>query len=159
MIIKCFEYYKQPTGNTCGPTCIYMVLNYLINKSNSIPFNVEISTTIEEITEVCTTDWTVGTPPKKMILGFEHYNIPYKHHLGDLLPYGLITTILSNGNIPILRTITQDTPHWIIVNGYDDKNYYVLDPWLGEIKYTKQQLEKIWSLRDYECFEIITNEY
>lgn len=34
MMIK-IKHISQPTGNTCGPTCLKMVFNYIRTKSNS----------------------------------------------------------------------------------------------------------------------------
>lgn len=152
------SYKQQPTGNTCGPTCIYMVLNYITNKSNDLLFDVHISKPILEIAEDCGTDWLVGTPPDRMIRGFNKYNIKYVEYTHSPNPYLLLKKVIDSENIPIVRTITQGVPHWIIVNGYDNEKYNILDPWLGQIQYTQEQLDNIWSLRQYQFFEIITDE-
>lgn len=152
------DYKQQPTGNTCGPACIYMALNYIINKPNDLPFDVSISKTIEEIAEACGTDWIVGTPPERMVKGFETYDMNYIEYVHSPNPYGLLKDIINSGNIPIVRTITQGIPHWIIVNGYDDKNFSILDPWLGQIQYTQEELDYIWSPRQYQFFEILIND-
>ena len=153
------SYQQQPTGNTCGPTCIYMALNHIINKPHDLPFDVYISKPIEEIAEACGTDWVVGTPPERMIKGFETYEMKYVEYLHSPKPYDLLKKVIDSDNIPIVRTITQGVPHWIIVNGYDDKKYSILDPWLGQIEYTQEQLDRIWSPRQYQFFEILTDEY
>jgi ABC-type bacteriocin/lantibiotic exporter with double-glycine peptidase domain len=145
------NYTRQPTGNTCGPTCIYMAFKYLRN--NSI-----ISETVESIAEACGTDWIVGTPPERMIKGMDVLNIAYIEHISRKNPFEFLKHVIDSGNIPIIRTITQGMPHWIIVNGYKDNVFDILDPWLGSIKYDIQQLNHIWSPRDYQFFEIITNE-
>lgn len=149
---------QQPTGNTCGPTCIYMTLKHVLNKPNDLPFDIEIKHTVEEIAETCKTDWVVGTPPDRMIRGFEQYNLKYVEYIHSPNPYELLKQVIESENIPIVRTITQGIPHWIIVNGFDEEKYYILDPWLGEIQYTQEQLDNIWSLRQYQFFEIITDE-
>jgi ABC-type bacteriocin/lantibiotic exporter with double-glycine peptidase domain len=153
------SYKQQPTGNTCGPTCIYMVLNYIINKPNDLLFDVHISKSILEIAEDCGTDWVVGTPPDRMIRGFNKHNIKYVEYTHSPNPYLLLKKVIDSENIPIVRTITQGVPHWIIVNGYNNEKYNVLDPWLGQIEYTQEQLDLIWSKRQYQFFEIITDEY
>jgi len=63
---------------------------------------------------------------------------------------------LKNKKYCILRTITHDVPHYIVVDYYDELQniFYVLDPWLGEIKYFQSELDKIWKERDYYYFEI-----
>jgi ABC-type bacteriocin/lantibiotic exporter with double-glycine peptidase domain len=153
------SYKPQPTGNTCGPACIYMALNYVINKPNDLPFDVYISKPIEEIAETCGTDWVVGTPPERMVKGFENYEMKYVEYVHSPKPYLLLKNIIDSGNIPIVRTITHGVPHWIIVNGYDNEKYNILDPWLGQIEYTQEQLDHIWSPRQYQFFEILTDEY
>ncbi len=152
------SYKQQPTGNTCGPTCIYMALNHIINKPNDLPFDVYISKPIEEIAEACGTDWVVGTPPEKMVKGFEEYKMKYIEYIHSPDPYNLLKHVIDSENIPIVRTITHDVPHWIIINGYNKDKYNILDPWLGQIEYTQEQLDDIWSLRQYQFFEILTNE-
>jgi ABC-type bacteriocin/lantibiotic exporter with double-glycine peptidase domain len=135
-----------------------MALNHITNKPNDLPFDVYISKPIQEIAEVCGTDWVVGTPPERMIKGFENYEIKYVEYVHSPKPYDLLKKVIDSDNIPIVRTITQGVPHWIIVNGYDDKKYNILDPWLGQIEYTQEQLDLIWSPRQYQFFEIITDE-
>lgn len=147
-MMKTIKHYQQPTGNTCGPTCIYMVHKHLNDYQGSIG----------DIAKLCTTDWVVGTPPDKMILGLDGLDIKYIHHVEPNEPFDLLNNIISKGNITMLRTLTQGIPHWIIVNDYDGKIYNVLDPWLGEIVYNHKDLDYVWSGRNYECFEIITNE-
>ncbi len=140
---------KQPTGNTCGPTCLYMAYTAIYGEKHSIL----------EIADLCTTDWLVGTPPEKMILGMDAIKLPYKHHVAPEKPYDLLKEILDNQNIPIIRTITSGIPHWIIVTNYTDKNsWYINCPSVGTTIYTTEQLDRVWKLRNYEFFEIINNE-
>jgi ABC-type bacteriocin/lantibiotic exporter with double-glycine peptidase domain len=136
-----------------------MALNHIINKPDDLLFDIHVSKPIEEIAEVCGTDWVVGTPPERMIKGFEEYEMKYVEYIHSPNPYELLKKIIDSENIPIVRTITQGVPHWIIVNGYDDKRYNILDPWLGQIEYTQEQLDHIWSKRQYQFFEILTDEY
>jgi len=152
------NYTKQPTGNSCGPTCLHMALSYLANKNNDLPFYFDIKHTVLEICEMCGTDWVVGTPPERMEKGMKALKIKYVEYISSPRPYDLIKQILTNKNLPILRTITQGVPHWIIVKGFDGDLFDVLDPWLGEIQYTKNQLESIWKVRDYQFFEIVSYE-
>lgn len=140
------KHYYQPTGNTCGPTCLYMILDY-VQKPSIL--------TIKEIADICGTDWIVGTPPDKLKIGLKSLDLKYIEHINPKNPYSLIKQNITNGNIPILRTITKNIPHWIIVNGFSSTFYTVLDSWLGKIKYSEQELDDIWSLRNYQFFEII----
>lgn len=135
-----------------------MALKYVLNKPNDLPFEVDIKPTIEDIAEACGTDWVVGTPPDRMIKGFETNNLKYIEYIHSPEPYELLKKVIDSGNIPIVRTITHGIPHWIIVNGYENKMYNVLDPSSGEIKYTQEQLDHIWSPRQYQFFEILTHE-
>lgn len=158
MIID-IDYEQQPTGNTCGPACIYMALKYILNEQNSLPFKVEIADTVVGIAEACGTDWIVGTPPDRMEKGLIDLRMKYIEYQYTKNPYDLLKEIILNGNIPILRTITQGIPHWIICNGFDKDVYKILDPWLGIIEYTEEELTSIWSPRDYQFFEVITDGY
>lgn len=152
------NYYRQPTGNTCGPTCIYMALKYVLNYPNDLPFDVDITNTVEGIAEACGTDWIVGTPPERMVKGMDAVKIKYVEYIHSKRPFDLLKQVIDAGNIPIIRTITQGVPHWIIANGYNGDVFYILDPWLGVIKYDIQQLNHIWMPRDYQFFEILVNE-
>jgi predicted double-glycine peptidase len=147
-MIENINYIKQPTGNSCGPTCIKMVQTTLNGLSDTnFP-------TIEEISEICGTDWIVGTPPDRMEKGLQNLNIPFIHHLNLNEPFEFLKTVLKNGNIPILRTFTHNVPHWIIVTSFIDGRYNINDPWLGRIQYTESELNNIWVKRHYEFFEI-----
>jgi hypothetical protein len=152
------NYKQQPTGNTCGPTCIYMVIRYALNQPNDLPFDVEISDTVETIAEACGTDWIVGTPPERMKKGLEAVRLKYIEYIDSKRPFKLLKEVIESGNVPIIRTITQGVPHWIIVNGYLDDVFDVLDPWLGVIKYDIKQLNNVWMPRDYQFFEVLINE-
>lgn len=140
---------KQPTGNTCGPTCLYMAYNALYGEEH----------TIMEIAELCTTDWVVGTPPDKMKLGMDSIGLSYKHHITTNNPFTHLKQVLEKQNIPIIRTITDGIPHWIIVNGYSNKNIWsVKCPFKGDLIYDTEELDLVWGLRNYEFFEIINDE-
>ena len=73
--------------------------------------------------------------------------------------FEFLKEIISSKNIPILRTITFNVPHWILIKGYSENNFLVNDPWLGEIIYTEKELDNIWKLRNYQFYEIINDEY
>ena len=152
------NYTQQPTGNSCGPTCLHMALSYLANRDNILPFYVDIKYSVMDICKMCGTDWVVGTPPERMEKGMKELNIKYVEYQSPSKPFDLIKEIINNRNLPILRTITQNVPHWIIVNGFDNEYFHILDPWLGEIKYTQEQLDAIWRVRYYQFFEIVSYE-
>jgi len=144
------NYFKQPSGNTCGPTCIKMAHSSI--KQGSLMDSEAFP--IEAIAEMCGTDWIVGTPPDRMEKGFKALEMDYKIHLNDEKPYEKLKSLIDNEKITILRTLTHGVPHWIVIESYVGDTYNVLDPWLGRIQYTEKQLEDIWSVRDYFIFEI-----
>lgn len=146
------KHFYQPTGNTCGPTCLYMVHEYL---KSDIDRGVKPYPLIEDISEMCGTDWIVGTPPDRMEAGMEKMDMEYVEYLGSPRPYDLLREIIETNNIPVLRTITKGVPHWIIVEGFIANEFMINDPWLGEIIYTEKELDEIWKKRDYQFFEII----
>jgi len=138
----------QPTGNSCGPTCIKMVGDFIRGNVDSI----------EDICKTCGTDWVVGTPPEKMKIGLDKMGIPYKEHIGEMEPYQSIKNTIDRGNVAIVRTITQQIPHWIVIHGYNDDTFIVNDPWLGPKTYTEQELEEIWKVRNHFYYEIISKQ-
>lgn len=141
------NYHQQPTGNTCGPTCLKMV-------HSSIFTNNKENITIEDIAELCGTDWIVGTPPDRMEKGLKGLGLNYNVYVGDEEPFERLQNSIVNKNIVILRTLTQGVPHWVIVESFIDDVYNILDPWLGRIQYTRNELNEIWVVRDYFYFEI-----
>ncbi len=142
------NYYQQPTGNTCGPTCLKMVHSSIFGLQDTTQI------TIEDIAEMCGTDWVVGTPPDRMENGLKALGLQYVIHVNEEKPFETLHKTIDESSTPILRTLTQGMPHWIIVASYVDEIYNVLDPWLGRIQYTKQELTNIWEVRDFFYFEI-----
>lgn len=134
----------QPDGISCGPTCLKMASEF-VNKTID---------NIGSICKTCGTDNVVGTPPDKMIIGLDKYGFSYKIHVNDSEPYGSLKNVLDNNSIGILRTITKGVPHWIVVYSYDNDIYNVYDPWLGQIKYSEEELNRIWAVRNHFFFEI-----
>ena len=155
------KHHYQPTGNTCGPTCLYMAYEYLKNFPNDLPFTVPLKTTIQDIEYLCGTDWEVGTPPDRMIRGMNALHMSYVEYANLSRPYELLKLAIDAGNIPILRTITKGVPHWIVVPSYkiDGRDgfvvYEVFDPWQGIIHYGEKHLDQVWKQRDYQFFEVI----
>lgn len=143
--IMTINYHQQPTGNTCGPTCIKM--------AHTGVYGATILT-IPMIAHVCGTDWIVGTPPDRMEKGLDFFNLKYNSHIGMGNPFDALETSITNGNISILRTLTRGVPHWIMAIGFNNDVYDIYDPWLGSIRYTKKQLTEIWAPREYMYFEI-----
>lgn len=151
------KHFHQPTGNTCGPTCLYMAYRY-INAKHNLPQGL---ITIKEIEIGCGTDWIVGTPPDRMINGMKSLNMNFVEYIHSPNPYDLLRNVIDSQNIPIVRTITKGVPHWIIVSSYeiDEETkaikYQILDPWQGEITYNEKSLDEVWKPRDYQFFEVL----
>tara|TARA_R110000782_G_scaffold21299_1_gene57300 strand:- start:4376 stop:5254 length:879 start_codon:yes stop_codon:yes gene_type:complete len=142
------KHYAQPTGNSCGPSCLMMAYE-------ALPHNPKRKLyTILEICDMCGTDWVVGTPPDKLEKGLKGLNLDFVHHISSKTPFDLLRETIDKGNIPIVRTITKGIPHWIIVSGYDTEKFSINDPWQGEINYSETQLDNIWGVKDYEFYEI-----
>jgi len=150
------NHYFQPSGNLCGPTCIFMVSRLLSSRDdkNHEMTESKVNFLIEEIGEVCGTDWVVGTPPERMVKGFNFMKLKFVEFQNSPRPFELIKSSLDVGNYNILRTITKGVPHWIVVVGYDDLGYHVFDSWLGIIRYSEIELDSIWSPRFYQFYEI-----
>ena len=158
----------QPSGNSCGPTCLYMAGEYVRNKTFDLPWKNDFPYEIEQISEMCGTDWIVGTPPDRLEKGMKAIGLRYVEYLASPKPYELLRQIFEIENVPILRTITQGIPHWIIVSEcmitihesgkISYSKFIVLDPWLGKIEYTKEQLDAVWKPRNYQLYEILSND-
>lgn len=142
------NYLSQPTGNSCGPTCIKMVGDFL---KGDVP-------SIDEICKMCGTDWVVGTPPEFMRKGLNKLEIPYVEHRLEIEPFQSLKNTIDKGNIAIVRTVTQGVPHWIVIDDYDGDTFSVNDPWLGQIEYDEYELEEIWAIRDFFYFEILSGQ-
>jgi len=142
------QHVYQPTGNSCGPTCIKMVGDFILGDVGKI----------DDICKTCGTDWIVGTPPDKMKKGLDSIGIKYVEHINEKEPFQGIRNVIDKGNVAIVRTITQGVPHWIVIISYDDENFGVNDPWLGPLTYNEEQLNEIWKVRDFFYFEILTGQ-
>jgi hypothetical protein len=142
------EHIYQPTGNSCGPTCIKMVGDFI---KGNVP-------SIDEICKICGTDWVVGTPPEKMKIGLDELGIIYKEHIDEIEPYQSIRNVIDKGNVAIVRTITQEIPHWIVIHGYNKDVFTVNDPWLGPKTYNEDELGSIWKVRNHFFYEIMSGQ-
>jgi hypothetical protein len=144
LISEQIKHIYQPTGHSCGPTCIKMVGDYLCGDIGKI----------DDICSMCGTDWVVGTPPDKMKVGLDKLGISYVEHQKEIEPFHSIKETVDRGNVAIVRTVTQGVPHWIVIDGYDDESFNINDPWLGPKRYTEEELDSIWRIRDFFYFEI-----
>jgi hypothetical protein len=145
LIIK---HYQQPTGISCGPTCIMMAYQALPHYPKKQNYS------IMEICDLCGTDSITGTPPARLEKGMNALGMHYTHHINSDKPFQHLKTILDNGNLPMLRTFTHGIPHWIIISGYENDKYYANDPWQGEMIYSEEELSNIWIGRHYEFYEV-----
>lgn len=142
---------QQPDGISCGNTCLKMVFDYL---------GIHNNVSIQDIVDICGTNNTHGTRHIEMKKGLEYYNIPNKRNKLDVddseYQIKYLDSVLNNGDVFLLRTLTQGIFHWVIVcskcvNGI----YNVNDPWLGYKYYTKEEIVNIWKPRDYDGFEVL----
>lgn len=150
------NHYYQPSGNLCGPTCIFMVhqLKHNPNFDKTIPIP-KANYMIEEIGEFCGTDWVLGTPPERMVKGLGFMRLRFTEFQCSPRPFELLNETLDKGCFAIIRTITRGVPHWIVAVGYNYDGYDIFDPWLGPIRYTESELDSVWSPRDYQYYEIL----
>jgi len=136
----------QDREYTCGPTCIRMVADYLNIKYNDI----------NEIITACEASKTSGTTDKGIKKALEYFNIRYKQNdvIDKRQSINFLDVTLSLGDVFIMRTLTREIKHWIIIFGKDDDEYLVADPWLGVIKYKLRDIIKIWEPRNFDGFAI-----
>lgn len=142
------KHYQQPTGISCGPTCIMMAYEALPHYPKKQNY------TIMEICDLCGTDSITGTPPERLEKGMNALGMHYTHHINSNEPFQHLKSIIDNGNLPMLRTFTHGIPHWIIINGYENNKYHANDPWQGEITYSEEELTTIWIGRHFEFYEV-----
>lgn len=146
-MIRRMGHEHQLTGKTCGPACINMVYNFLNGTNTNIEFYIAkyVGTNNR------------GTIDTEMAQGLEWLGIRFKFPREDTTEY--LAKILEN-NVIILRTLTYGIKHWIVLYDYDNvsKRFLVNDPWLGQIKYTHKEVYDIWSVRNFDFFEIPVNQ-
>jgi GNAT superfamily N-acetyltransferase len=142
-------HHYQPTGNSCGPTCLKMVHDFFVGNRFKI----------SDICRACGTDWVVGTPPDRMVKGLQYMGIKYIEHMGEEDPYQSLKDSIDKGHPCVVRANVQGTPHWIIVVDYDHDTLMVNDPWLGRLLYEIDEFDEIWfsgrdKIREYFYYEI-----
>lgn len=142
-------HHYQPTGNSCGPTCLKMVHDFFVGDRFKI----------SDICRACGTDWVVGTPPERMIKGLNYMGIEYIEHIHEEDPYQSLKDSIDKGHPCIVRANVGGTPHWIIVVDYDHDTFMVNDPWLGRVIYDTEEFDEIWlsgrqKIREYFYYEI-----
>ena len=135
----------QPDGSSCGPTCIKMVGDFLVGGIGRI----------DDICKSCGTDHIVGTPPDRMKKGLDELGLKYVEHQKEIEPFQSIKNTIDRGNVAIVRTVTEGVPHWVVIDEYDEESFGVNDPWLGPRRYTEEQLDSIWRIRDFFYFEMV----
>lgn len=142
-------HHYQPTGNSCGPTCLKMVHDFFVGDRFKI----------SDICRACGTDWVVGTPPERMIKGLNYMGIKYIEHINEEDPYQSLRDSIDKGHPCVVRANVGGTPHWIIVVDYKGDKLLVNDPWLGRLVYTIDEFDEIWlsgrqKIREYFYYEI-----
>lgn len=138
------KHITQPTGHSCGPTCIKIIVNEIL----------EQSPTIEELCEICGTDWEVGTPPDRMKIGLDYLGIKYLEHIDEKFPFESLRESIDRGSYCIVRTI-MGLPHWILITKYGGNKFIVNDPSSRELRYLDEgYLDRVWKVRNYFYFEI-----
>jgi len=140
----------QPTGNSCGPTCLKMVHDFFVGDRFKI----------SDICRACGTDWVVGTPPERMVKGLNYMGIKYVEHSNEEDPYQSLKDSVDKGHPCIVRANIGGTPHWVIVVDYDNDTLMVNDPWLGRLIYDIDEFDEIWfssrqKIRDYFYYEVM----
>lgn len=135
----------QEAGHTCGPTCLKMVADYL---------GVDYSH-IDELIDLCgcnTKTGTIDTGMKNALNSLGVKNQQNLFHKDSVSAMDFLDSLIDDGDIFIMRTLTKGIKHWIIVYGKAGDHYLVADPWLGKIKYTSSQVLDIWAPRDFDGF-------
>ena len=153
---KTFENYtdfpnlRQTKEYNCGPTALLIILNFL-----KYPSNISESY-LEDITG---TNNISGCTDVNMKKGLDTLGVPYKRILNQPTEKSIsdLTEALNNNYPVILRTLTKEIKHWIVVYGLHNNIFYCSDPWLGKITYTLEQIIDIWKPRQFDAFIVLDN--
>jgi predicted double-glycine peptidase len=140
-----FRTQLQKTEYTCGAAAVINVLSYLKYPTT---FTEEYLASIGGISPIygCTHDSmehilnSVGLENERIVGKDKHYS------------FEKLNNELSEGHLCIMRTLTRGIKHWIVVYRKEGEKYRVSDSWLGDITYTKKQIDSIWRPRDYDAF-------
>ena len=134
----------QEQGYTCGPTCVKMVADFL-----GVSYDH-----IDEIIELCDCTSTSGTIDIGMKKALDKLNIPnIQNKITDPKnAMSFLDNSLDQKDIFIMRTLTQGIKHWIIVYGKSGEDYLIADPWLGKLKYSRNQILNFWKPRNFDVF-------
>lgn len=136
----------QPTGISCGNTVLKILMDY---------YGIFDELSIDDLVVICGTDTKTGTTDKKLMVGLDHVGIPYKQSEdkdADEAMHTLNRRI--NRKFFMMRTLTQGVFHWILITGKTGDLWNVMDPWLGEITYTDQEIIDIWEPRAFDGFYV-----
>jgi ABC-type bacteriocin/lantibiotic exporter with double-glycine peptidase domain len=140
--LESIKHIEQPDDISCGPTCLMMLSNHY-----------NINTTIEKLTQACGTDELTGTTAEKMKKGLEYLNLNYEQFplKNKQIAFKILDDYKNQDYFILFRTLTKGIKHWIVCDSISDK-FHIIDPWLGEYYLTHNELDKVWSPRDYDGF-------
>lgn len=153
--IQNFPLLKQPDNITCGPTSTAMLLNYY-----------GCNATIDEVKKKTKTQWisykgeSIGmTAPDLVLYALNHFNIPSKIYRTSV---DKIKYFVSQNRPPILLVRSGlKTWHYVVVVGYDQQDFLLADPAIGNIrKISLKDLEDAWSFKgDLRGVKFEENDY
>lgn len=137
----------QNLPHTCGPTCLKTVLNYYGEK------NIGFSSLIN-YTGCNELNGTIGSGIENALkkLNLKFIRNPYKNNFDKSVT--LLNEVNSPEQLFLMRTMTKNVKHWIVVYGKIENTYLISDPWLGLNRYTTNMIQNIWRPRMYDGFLI-----
>lgn len=155
--MRSVPYLHQNHSTTCGCASINMVYGYLSKAKIDLEFAIAkiagTSMTPATYTKCEKHDNCIGTCEWKMAKALTWLGIEFREPRVNNTEY-LVESLKHN--LIILRTLTHGFKHWVVLTDYDIKTklFQVNDPAFGKIQYTHKEVYNIWSVRNFDFFEI-----
>lgn len=127
-------HYLQSDDSTCGPASLRMVFAY---------YGTYMSE--KDIAEVCDHTYELGCQSEDMVCAAE--TLGFKVHLKNNSTIEEICKLIDVGVPVIVDWFCGDPPegHSSVVIGYSDKNLFILDPYLEEMRVvSKYDFRRCW---------------
>lgn len=134
-LIKNFPKFQQPDEISCGPSCVFMILQYL-----------NIENDFDKVYKLTYTKWfdsenkKIGmTFPDLIVNCFDHYKI--KSHIKSQSDINFIKSNITKNKPPIVLVRSSKlTWHYMTAIGYNENNLIFSNPSTGEYEEVNQEV-------------------
>lgn len=166
---------RQPDGITCGPSSLFSACVSLIQKDETRPIvtlnNRDTGPIIKELGNIMGTCMAYGTRHIEMQAGLRYVGLPViegvpgvpvlEDKIQPQITVKARTAIMDRlisclaDNIILLRTAWYGCKHWVLVVGYENGLFQVMDPAAGcVVTVDTRNLHRFWADRGYDCFVV-----